>query len=167
MSTEKTRKKVRVKSMHIGDVITSEAGSKTAQFATQLPYTLRDQAVEFTEAEPEEDELFAHELDAPLDVEFVGQGISFSGTFIAPTNNQLVELMGGKVVDKAYHHSAKKMPVEKAIKITCHDGSVIIIPRAKGYVLFNTSIGKDGKAAFPFKFKCLPGAGDWDVDIIW
>lgn len=165
--SEKTRKKVRVKSMHIGDVITTEAGVRTAQFATQLPFTLRDQAVEFTEAEPEEDELFAHESDAPLDVEFVGQGISFGGTFIAPTNEQLVALMGGKVVDKAYHHKAKKLPVEKAIKITCYDDSVIIIPRAKGYVLFNASVGKDGKSTFPFKFKCLPGSQDWDVDVIW
>lgn len=163
---EKLRTKVRVKAMYIGDVITSEEASKTAQIATQLPYTFRDDVVGFDEGEPEEVELLSHELDTPLDVEFVGQGVTLSGTFISPTNDHLVALVGGKLVGKKFHKSAKKVAIEKAIKIVCHDESEIVIPHAKGYVLFKTSIGKDGKFAFPFKFKCLPGSQDWDVDLI-
>lgn len=165
--SENLKAKTRIKSMKMGNPIETEEGLASASFEIALPYTFRDDAVEFSEEEPEEEAIYCHETDSPLDVEVVGKGVTLSGTFVGPTVEQLVTLLGGKNKDGKFAKAAKKITLEKAIEITCHDDTKIIIPRAKGYVLFSPGIGKDGKSRFPFKFNCLPASKQWEVDVVW
>ena len=82
----------------------------------------------------------------------------------------MAEAMGGTTsgadATLQYQHAAKKIMLNKAIRFTCADGTKVIIPNAKGYVLLNLNVGKGGVGKFPFSFKCLTASPTWNCDII-
>lgn len=162
--------KARVASISFADPIASAAGLATAVWAEQ-PLTLRDDEVSIVEEDPEESEVFSHENDAAEDYDISGAGLTAQGSFIKASYDQLIALMGGakvgEVGSEKFHRSAKKVLLNKAIKFTLKNGGDIIIPNAKGYVLVNANLGYDGVTKYPFKFKALVAAADWDCDIIW
>lgn len=166
---EKIIAKLRVTKTEFAEPITTLGAVDTATWEVQ-PLTYREDAVEIVEGDPEEDELYSHENDAPEDSDVVGTGITAKGSFIKATRAQMAELMGGQTSgadeNMQYQHSAKKVMLNKAIRYTCADGTKVIIPRAKGYVNMNLAIGKGGLAKFPFSFKCLTASPTWDCDII-
>lgn len=162
--------KLRVKSLAMADPITSAAGVATAVWS-DLPLTLRDDEISIVEGEPDESEVFSHENDSPEDYDITGKGLSATGSFIKIGYDDLVTLLGGakvgEVGSEKFHHSTKKTLLNQALKATLVDDSVVIIPNAKGYVNANLNLGRGGVQKFPFKFRCLAGAADWLVDIIW
>jgi len=162
--------KARIASISFSDPITSAAGLDTAVWVEQ-PLTLRDDEVSIVEEDPDESEVFSHENDAAEDYNIVGKGLTVKGSFIKASYDQLVTLLGGtkEGVDPAFrfHRSAKKLTLSKAVKFTLTDGNDIIVPNAKGFVNASLSIGLNGVTKFPFKFKALVAAADWDVSIIW
>lgn len=166
---EKIIAKLRVKETHFADPILASAGVATAVWEEQ-PLTLRDDEVSIVEGEPEEEALYSHENDSPEDVDISGTGLTLVGSFIKATRAQMVALMGGSTagVDPAlvYEHPSKKLVLNKAIKFVCHDGSEVIIPNAKGSVALNMNVGKGGTAKYPFRFRALQAAPEWDCDII-
>lgn len=162
--------KLRVKETHFAPPIAASADVATAVWEEQ-PLTLRDDEVSIVEGDPEEEELFSHENDAPEDIVITGSGLTVVGSFIKATRAQMVSLMGGAVtgIDPAqkFEHSATKAVVNKAIKFVCHDGSIVIVPNAKGYVNLNMNIGKGGLSKYPFRFRALKASADWDCDILY
>ena len=162
--------KARVAEIHFADPITSAAGLDTADWEKQ-PLTLRDDEVVIAEEDPEESEVFSHENDAAEDYDIIGTGLTASGSFIKVGYDDLVKLLGGvkqgAAPDARFHKSAKKVMLSKAVKFTLKGGGEIIIPNAKGYVNTNLSLGYGGVSKFPFRFKALVAASNWDVDIIW
>ncbi len=166
---EKIIAKLRVKEIHFADPILTSAGVATAAWEEQ-PLTLRDDEVSIVEGDPEEDSLYSHENDSPEDVDISGTGLTVVGSFIKATRAQMVALMGGNTsgADPAlkYEHPSKKLVLNKAMKFVCHDGSEVIIPNAKGSVALNMNVGKGGTAKYPFRFRALQAAPEWDCDII-
>ncbi|MDN5291813.1 MAG: hypothetical protein PWQ06_2052 [Anaerophaga sp.] len=162
--------KARVAKIEFADPIASAADLDLASWEQQ-PLTLRDDEVTISEEDPEESEVFSHENDSAEDYDIVGSGLTASGSFIKATYDQLVELVGGTKEgtdpDYKFHKSARKLLLHKAIRFTLKSGGEIIIPNAKGYVNTNLSLGYGGVSKFPFRFKALVAAPDWDVDIIW
>lgn len=167
---EKTIVKLRVKETYFAEPIEASADVDTTVWEKQ-PLTLRDDEVSVVEGDPEEDELYSHENDAPEDIDITGAGLRLVGSFIKATRAQMVSLMGGAVAgvdpDQRYEHSAKKIVLNKAIKYVCHDGSVVIVPNAKGYVILDMKLGKGGLSKYPFRFRALQAAPEWDCDIIY
>ena len=155
--------------MKMADPIALESDIASALWE-ELPLTLRDDELTISEDDPEEDELMSHENDAPEDTDITGAGLRVKGTFIKASREQMVALMGGSVSgtgdDAKYAHSATKLVLKKSIKITCYDGTQIIIPSASGYVNLGLTIGRGGRAAFPFNFRCLKASPAWDCDIL-
>ena len=166
---EKLFLKVRVSKIEFSDPIASAAGLATAVWEEQ-PLTLRDDEILISDDDPQESEVFSHENDAAEDYDIMGQGTNITGSFINATRAQLVDLLGGVSAgaDDAtrLQRSAKKLLLNKAIKFTLTNGGDIIVPNAKGYVLVNASIGVGGVVKYPFKFRALVAASDWDCDII-
>lgn len=162
--------KARIAKMQMAEPITA-AGDLAAVAWIDLPLTLRDDAVEIVEGEPEESEVFSHENDATEDYDIAGSGIKVSGSFIKIGYDQLVTLLGGAKVgaspNEKFHKSAKKLLLNKALRFELKNGDEIIIPNAKGYVNTLLSVGYGGVSKFPFKFTALPGSSTWDCDIIW
>ncbi|MDL2254966.1 hypothetical protein LJC38_00090 [Parabacteroides sp. OttesenSCG-928-K15] len=160
--------KARVDGIDLADVITSEAGIDTATWEAQ-PVTLRDDEVSIVENDPEEDETFSHENDAPEDYDISGTGMTAVGSFIKASYEQMAELLGGKTAGedaaKKYLHSSKKLVLEKAIRFRLKNGGSIIIPCAKGSVQFNANMGFDGLLKFPFRFRALTQTG-FDTDLV-
>lgn len=159
--------RVRVKEIYMGDPITKSDDVATAVWGDKLPVTLRDDELLIVEAEPDEDPVYSHENDSPEETDYVGQGLTATGSFIRMTRAQLVDLMGGEVKGGKYEHSATKLKLNKAFKFVCADSSEIIIPNADGFVNLSLSLGKAGTTKFPFNFHCLRASADWDVDIIF
>lgn len=161
--------KARVAGIDFAPPITSAAGLATAVWEEQ-PLTLRDDEVSLVEGDPTEEEIFSHENDAPEDYDITGTGVSSVGSFIKATLDELATLLGGSVTGASpsgvYTHSAKKVTINKAIRYRLKQGGAIILPNAKGYVLFNANVGNAGIIKFPFKFKALAGSADWDADFI-
>jgi|SRR5690554_1258200 len=162
--------KARVQTIEFADPITASADVGDADWE-KMPLTLRDDEVVITEEDPEESEVFSHENDAAEDYDVAGSGLSASGSFIKVGYDKLVELIGGvksgTTPNITFEKSAKKLLLNKAIRFTLKGGGTIIIPNAKGYVNTNLSLGYGGVSKFPFKFKALVAASDWDCDIIW
>lgn len=167
---EKILGKIRVKEIYFAPPIAASADVATAVWEEQ-PLTLRDDEVSIVEGDPEEDELYSHENDAPEDIEITGTGLTVVGSFIKATRAQMAAMMGGAVtgVDPAqkYEHAATKVAVNKAMKFVCQDDSEVVVPNAKGYVNLNLNVGKGGLAKFPFRFRALKASADWDCDILY
>lgn len=161
--------KLRVKETYFSSPITSSAGIATAIWEQQ-PLTYRDDELVISEEDPEEEELYSHENDAPEDYNITGKGLTISGSFIKATRAQMVELLGGSLTgtdpDKKFNHPATKISLNKAIKFVCYDGSEVIAPNASGYVNVNLNIGKSGVGKFPFKFRLQKASSTWDCDLL-
>lgn len=155
---ERTILKARVESIEFAEPIKSESELTTSTWVKQ-PLTLRDDEASIVEAEPEAKEVFSHENDAPEDYDLVGGGLTITGSFINADYDEMAALLGGEVTgtgDTAtFKRKATKTPLNKAIRFTLKDGSSIVIPNAKGYVLLNLNVGSDGIMKFPFSFKAL------------
>lgn len=170
---EKILAKLRVKKIEAANPITAADGISSATWE-EWPLTLRDDELLISEEEPEEEELYSHENDAPEDIDVTGAGLRVTGTFIKATREQMADLMGGEAVTTGegesavtkYHHSASKLVLKKALRFTCHDGSEVVVPNASGYVNIGLNIGKGGRAAFPFNFRCLKASSTWDCDLV-
>jgi hypothetical protein len=162
--------KARVKSIAIADPITSAAGLDGATW-TDLPLTLRDDELSIVDQDPNESEVFSHENDVAEDYDIVGTGTTIQGSFIKIGYDDLVTLLGGEKVgvtpDFKFHRSGQRALINKALKFTLKDDTTIVVVNAKGMVWANLNVGVGGVQKFPFKFKVLPGAADWNVDIVW
>lgn len=163
---EKIRARRRVKEAFMGDPITSEAKLGTATFATKLPFTLRDDELAFAQEDPEVEEIEVHELDTPVDIDYDYNPVVLVGTFVGLTHDQKKLLLGGEVKGGKYMHHAKINILNKSLKFVDHSGNYIICTNVTGYVKFEEGLGKDGLSRAPFRFTCLAGAPDWDVDIV-
>ena len=162
--------KARIAKMEMADVITSAAGVDTATW-TELPLTLRDDEVLIVDNEPDESEVFSHENDVAEDYDIIGKGTTVKGSFIKIAYANLVTLLGGEIVGTApntkFHRSGQRALFNKAIRFTLKDDTTIVLPNAKGFVQSSMSVGFGGVQKFPFNWRVLPGAADWNVDIIW
>lgn len=166
---EKLIAKMRVKKIEMSTPITKYADIATAVWA-ETPLTLRDDELRIFEEEPEEDELFSHENDAPEDTDVVGAGLRATGTFIKMSRAEMATFMGGDTEGAGagvkYVHSATKLVLKKAFRFTMQDDSVVVIPNASGYVQMDLNLGKGGRAAFPFNFRLLKASPTWDADLV-
>jgi hypothetical protein len=163
---ENIRAKLRVAKIEMANPITTAAGIADADWE-ELPITLRDDVVNIVEEEPEESEVFSHELDVPIDVDFSGAGQRMTGSFVKATREQLAELMGGKVADGKYSKSAKLLVLNKALRLTLRNGGEVVIPNAQGTVRMDLSVGFGGVSKFPFSFRLLQASPEWDCVIMW
>ncbi|NDV95364.1 hypothetical protein D0T84_10605 [Dysgonomonas sp. 521] len=165
---ERTILKARVESIEFAEPIKSESELSASSWVKQ-PLTLRDDEVSIVEAEPETKEVFSHENDAPEDYDLIGGGLTITGSFINADYDEMAALLGGEVTGTGdtttFKRKATKTPLNKAIRFTLKDGSSIVIPNAKGYVLLNLNVGSDGIMKFPFSFKALAQQG-FNYDII-
>ncbi len=166
--------KVRIAGMDFADVIAASADIDTATWEEQ-PITLRDDEVSIIEADSTEEELFSHENDTPEDVDYYGGSTAIAGSFIKMSFAQLVATLGGSIDGTGetakYMRSAKKLVLNKAVRFRLKNGGSIIIPNAKGVVLFHGNLGYGGVVKYPFKFRALASQiqdsnGD-PVDIIF
>ena len=166
---EKIIARLRVKETHFAPPISEEADVATAVWVEQ-PVTYRDDELIIAEEDPEENALYSHENDPAEDIEIIGQGLTARGTFIKATREQMALLMGGTTSgagdEMKYQHSTQKKVLDTAIKYLCYDGTEVIIPRAKGSVNMNITLGKGGLGRFPFKFILQRASKDWDCDIM-
>lgn len=158
--------KARISKMQMAEPITEAAQMQTIVWE-DLPLTLRDDAVEITEDEPQEEEVFSHENDAAEDYDVAGGGLKVKGSFIKLTYDNLVKLIGGVKTDANFQRSSTKLMLNKSLKFILRGGGEIVIPNAKGYVLTNLSVGHGGKSKFPFSFRCKKASDAWDCDIVW
>lgn len=163
---EKIRARRRVKEGYIGDPITSEVALGSATFKTKLPLTLRDNELTFSQEDPETEEVYTHELDSPVYVEYTNKPVVISGTFLGLTDEQKKLLLGGNVKDGKYLHSTTYPILAKSLKWVDHEDNYIICTNVSGYVKYEPSIGKTGLERYPFKFTCLAGSPNWSVDIV-
>ena len=148
----------------MSDPLSTKDEISTAQWGDKLPLTLRDDELLITEGTRGR-RVFSHENDTPEEVDFTGTGLTMTGSFIRATRSQMAALMGGTAEAQSYEHPATKLQLEKAFKVICQDESLVIIPRAQGYVNMNLSLGKGGISKFPFKFRLKKASADWDCDI--
>jgi len=162
--------KARVKSIAMSTPINKADDVATAVW-TDLPLTLRDDELSIVDQDPDESEVFSHENDVAEDYDIVGTGTTIQGSFIKIGYDDLVTLLGGTKVGTApnakFHRSGQRALFNKALKFTLKDDSTIIVVNVKGFIQSSLSVGFGGVQKFPFRFKVLPGAGDWNVDIIW
>ena len=163
---EKIIAKRRIKEGYIGDPITSEAGLGTAQFKTKLPLTLRDDELAFSQDDPDVEEIFVHEMDSPLHTDYNFKPIVLTGTFLGLTDEQKKLLLGGEVKSGKYLHPSKVNVLNKSLKFIDHDGNYIICTNVTGFVKYEQGLGKDGRQRYPFRFTCLAGSPDWQVDLV-
>lgn len=157
--------KLRVKETYFADPIKDEASVATASWEL-MPFTYREDVIEIKEDEPEEDALYSHELDIPMEVEYEGKGLTVVGSFIKTNREDLAKMINGTLKDNKFYKSASILKLKKAIKFVCYDDSEIIVLNASGYVTTNLGLGKKSVVKFPFKFRCLPASREWDKDII-
>lgn len=147
------------------DPVTDKTTADAAVWKPQ-PLTLRDDELVIAEAEPEEEEINSHENDAAEDYSITGGSVQATGSFIKATVEQLVGLLGGKKDGTTYMKPAKKLLVEKAIRFRFKEGGWVVLPKAKGYVIFNLNPGRGGRVKFPFKFTALAPSNS-EYDLIW
>jgi hypothetical protein len=162
--------KARISKMEMADPITSAAGLATADWE-ELPLTLRDDEVSIVDQDPDESEVFSHENDVAEDYDIIGKGTTVQGSFIKIGYDDLVTLLGGEKIGTdpnfKFHRSGQRALFNKAIRFTLKDETTIVVVNVKGFIQASLSIGYGGVQKFPFRWKVLPGASDWNVDIIW
>lgn len=166
--SEIVRAKLRVAGIDFAAVIVSDVALAAATWAEQ-PLTLKDDEVSLIEGEPTEDAVYTHELDTPVDVDYVGALTSFVGTFIKATFDQMAALLGGSASGEGdtavYKHTGVKKIHETAIRIRLKDGGAVIIPKARGTVQYNGTFGaENGRLKLPFKFTPVVQAAYVDAD---
>lgn len=168
MATEVTNGRYKVAKLYTAQPITSEEGIATAVWK-ECPFTLQEDVISIKSDEPEEDELYVHELDTPIEVEYEQKPTKISGSFVKLTEEQLLEyferakLKNGKGV--ALYGKLKQLKL--ALKIESRSGNAFIIPNAQGFVTKDIGIGKGGVAKFPFKFTATIASPTWTADILY
>ena len=168
MATEMTSGRYKVAKLYTAQPITSEEGIATAVWE-ECPFTLQEDIINIKNEEPEEDELYVHELDTPIDVDYEQKPTKVTGSFVKLTEDQLIEyfegakLKSGKGV--ALYGKLKKLKL--ALKIESRSGNAFVIPNAQGFVTKDIGIGKGGVAKFPFKFTATIASPEWPVDILY
>lgn len=150
------RAKLRVAGIDFATSFATDIALAAAEWAEQ-PLTLKDDEVSMTEADATEDAVYAHEVDSPVDVDYVGGMTSFVGSFVKATFDQLAALLGGSTAGTdatlVYKHSGVKKIHDTAIRIRLKDGGAIVIPKARGTVNYNGTFGSEnGRLKLPFKF---------------
>lgn len=154
--SEIVRAKLRVAGIDFAPIFASDATLATAVWVEQ-PLTLKDDEISMVEGDSTEDPVYAHEVDTPIDVDYVGALTTFVGTFIKATFDQMAALLGGSASGSGdtavYKHSGVKKVHDTAIRIRLKDGGAVIIPKARGTVLYNGTYGaENGRLKLPFKF---------------
>ena len=163
-----TNAKYKVAQLYTADPITSEAGIATATW-TKCPFTLRDDIITIKGDEPEVEELYANEQDAPVEVDYEQKPTTVTGSFINLTAEQFIEFFEGKALsgDKGVALMGKLKKLNVALKIESRSGNSFIIPIAQGVVQKNIGIGKGGVAKFPFKFTATIASPEWNAEILY
>lgn len=164
---EQIRARLRIVKMEFADPITTATAYKTASFTVQ-PFTLQEDSVNITQDDLEEDEIKVNELDTPIDMELSGGVIRLTGSFVNLTTDQLKALTP-HVDTEGFHyaHSAKVVPLTKAILITSSDGRLTLLPNAVGYVRIDHTLNNsNGRAKFPFRFTAKAASPEWPADFL-
>lgn len=166
--SEIVRAKLRVAGVDFAATFATDAALAAAVW-TEQPLTLKDDEISMVEADPTEDAVYTHELDTPVDVDYVGALTSFVGSFVKATFDQMAVLLGGTASgtgDTAvYKHSGIKKIHDTAIRIRLKDGGAVIIPKARGTVQYNGTYGaENGRLKLPFKFTPIVQAGYVDTN---
>lgn len=166
MAEEKLKIKLLVEGIDSTDDAVTDLTTANAATWKEEPLTLRDDEVIIQEADMTEEEIYSHENDDPEDVDYTEGATEATGSFTRPTLDQLVGLMGGKKIDTAYIKPKRKLIVDRPLRFRLRGGGFVVLPRAKGYVIFNMGLGRNSRAKFPFKFKALVPSGG-ETALIW
>lgn len=163
-----TNAKYKVAQLYTAEPITTEAGIASASWK-KCPFTLRDDIITIKSDEPEIEELYAHEQDAPVEVDYEQKPTTVTGSFINLTADQLIEFFEGKALtgDKGVALMGKLKKLNVALKIESRSGNSFIIPNAQGFVQKDIGIGKGGVAKFPFKFTATIASPEWNAEILY
>ena len=168
MATEMTSGRYKVAKLYTAQPITSEEGIATAEWK-ECPFTLQEDIINIKSEEPEEDELYVHELDTPIEVEYEQKPTKVTGSFVKLSEDQLIEYFEGAKLKSgngvALYGKLKQLKL--ALKIESRSGNAFVIPNAQGFVTKDIGIGKGGVAKFPFRFTATIASPEWPVDIIY
>lgn len=168
MATKITSAKYKVARLYMAEPITDEAGITTASWK-ECPFTLRDDVITIKSDEPETDELYVHEIDTPIDVDYDPKPTTVSGSFVELTEEDLLRFFEGAKLTAgtgvALYGKLKKLSV--ALKIEGRSGASFVLPRAEGFVQQEIGIGKGGVAKYPFKFTATVAGDKWPADIVY
>lgn len=163
-----TNAKYKVARLYTAAPIASEDALATTQWK-ECPFTLRDDVITIKSDEPEADELYVHEQDAPIEVDYDAKPTTVTGSFVNLTADQLIEFFDGKKLTKgtgvALMGKLKKLNV--ALKIESRSGNSFIVPNAQGFIQKEIGIGKGGIAKFPFKFTATVASPTWPAEILY
>lgn len=91
MATEMTSGRYKVAKLYTAQPITSEEGIATAVWK-ECPFTLQEDIINIKSEEPEEDELYVHELDTPIEVEYEQKPTKVTGSFVKLTELSLIHI---------------------------------------------------------------------------
>lgn len=168
MATEMTSGRYKVAKLYTALPITSEEGIATAVWK-ECPFTLQEDIINIKNEEPEEDELYVHELDTPIDVDYEQKPTKVTGSFVKLTEDQLIEYFEGAKLKsgKGVALYGKLKQLKLALKIESRSGNAFVFPNAQGFVTKDIGIGKGGVAKFPFKFTATIASPEWPVDILY
>lgn len=116
-----------------------------------LGYSDRDSPVTLIEEDPTIDDLFAHEIDIPLDSEITAGKTELLFTVVDPDATTLASIFGGTATGTGtgatYDFPSSKSIADKTVKITPKKGLIITIPRGGMYGKINADFAKAGKFA--------------------
>jgi len=116
-----------------------------------LGYSDRDSPVTLIEEDPTIDDLYAHEIDTPLDTEVTAGKTELLFTVVDPNAATLASIFGGTATGTGtgatYDFPSSKSITDKTVKITPRKGLVITIPRGGMYGKINADFAKAGKFA--------------------
>lgn len=168
METEITSGRYKVARLYTAQPITSEEGIATAEWE-KCPFTLQDDIINIKNDDPEEDELYVHELDTPIEVDYEQKPTKVTGSFVKLTEDQLIEYFEGAKLKsgKGVALYGKLKQLKLALKIESRSGNAFVIPNAQGFVTKDITIGKGGVAKFPFKFTATIASPEWPADILY
>lgn len=168
MATEITSGRYKVGRLYTAQPITSEEGIATAVWE-KCPFTLQEDIINIKNDDPEEDELYVHELDTPIEVDYEQKPTKVTGSFVKLTEDQLIEYFEGAKLKsgKGVALYGKLKQLKLALKIESRSGNAFVIPNAQGFVTKDITIGKGGVAKFPFKFTATIASPEWPVDILY
>lgn len=168
MATNITDGRYKVAKLYTAQPIVAEDGIATAVWK-ECPFTLRDDLITIKSDDPEEDELYVHELDTPIEVDYEQKPTKVTGSFVKLTEDQLTEYFEGAKLKAgngvALYGKLKNLTL--ALKIVSRSGNAFVIPNAQGFVTKDIGIGKGGVAKFPFKFTATIASATWPADIIY
>lgn len=160
----KTLAVLRVKEVYFAEPITSQEAIRTTHFTERAPLHFDGDEVSLSRDKPEKFEVGVHEMDSPIYVAYDGVPYKYSGSFTGLSYKQMADLLGGQTSDSTgVELSANVKRIHKSVKMIMHDGSVVVIPNAQGFVTMSGKVGKKSVATFPFEFDCLAASAEWST----